>query len=329
MKIFDTHCHIFNASILKDMIAYSKITKPKATCKGIGSWWDWISELSSALFNSEKTNHKFLVKSLKNGFSELGADEYGTIPLMMDIHFLFSEPLKINETISDGTLYLDKSLQDQIKCLQKLSKNGNCYPFFAVDPRRTGIIKAIIDGQFITKSAGGFYGIKLYPRLGYHPMSGNLPELYAYCAKNKIPITTHCSNGGFPPWTTSSGEFTNPENFRPALEANPNLIINFAHFGHGNDSWGYKIVELMRTYPNVYADLACYTGDVDLMYFKVDYWKEPIVQQRTMYGSDFDVFYLTQTNFDMNNYISSFKSRFSQEELKNMMGTIPNKFLGI
>ena len=40
----------------------------------------------------------------------------------------------------------------------------------------------------------------------------------------------------------------------------PTLRLDFAHFGSGNPEWVRQILDLMTRYPNVYADLACYTN---------------------------------------------------------------------
>ena len=335
MTIFDAHMHIFNGTILRDLVFPERLTPPvKEGIKvsqpvgAIGSWWDYMKEIAEVLADSEETNNQFVKDSLKDNFPN--ADSFATVPLMMDINFLFATPLDLGQNVPKGDLKIeDVHLNHQIKDLQALSAKGNCYPFFCVDPRRVGVIDAILNGQYITRKPGGFYGLKLYPRLGYHPMADRLPELYSYCAKNEIPIITHCSSGGFPPWNTSSGDFCNPENFRPALISYPDLKIDFAHFGNGTVQWGNSIVDLMKTYPNVYSDLACYTGDDDLIGFKNSFWSEEIVKERTFYGSDFDVFYFTKTDMDMNDYIQAFKDEFTPDELNDMMVTLPPKFLGL
>ncbi len=326
MTIYDSHCHVFNARILKDMIRISESKRMRGAGSVIGNWWDYLCEISSALFDSPKSHNRFILKNLKEHFP--GADCYATVPLMMDVHFVFSQFLYPGQNVASGE-FDSENLKDQISDLQSLSKKGNCYPFFAVDPRRRGVIDAILNGQFITRKPGGFYGIKIYPRLGYHPMSGRLPALYEYCANNNIPITTHCASTGFPTWSTEAAVFCDPEGFRPALISNPNLRINFAHFGTSSAKWGHSIIDLMHTYPNVYSDLACYTGTVELMEFKMDYWQEPIVGQRTLYGSDYDVFYFTEAGMDMDEYIQAFQKQFTVDELKNMMSVAPGRFLGI
>ena len=191
------------------------------------------------------------------------------------------------------------------------------------------VIDAVMSGKFVTRKPGGFYGVKLYPRLGFHPMSGKLPELYAWCAANGIPVTTHCSTGGFPTWSSASDDFCDPENFRPALEANPTLKIDLAHFGYGSLQWAATIVDLMTKFPNVYSDLSCYDGVGDLNPFKATFWANPVVRQRTMYGSDYDVFVFTKFGLDMGGYVQAFLDAFSADELTCMVSTLPEAFLGL
>ena len=160
-------------------------------------------------------------------------------------------------------------------------------------------------------------------------MSGRLPELYTYCANNNIPITSHCSAGGFPTWSSPSDKFCDPEGFRPALAANPKLRIDFAHFGNQSAAWGASIIDLMKIYPGVYSDLSCYTGIGEIQGFKSAYWNNDIVKQRTMYGSDYDIFYFTKCKMTLDDYIQAFQDQFTANELSNMMTTLPEQFLGL
>jgi predicted TIM-barrel fold metal-dependent hydrolase len=281
-----------------------------------------------SVFGSDRRNNQFVLDALKTNFPK---DIPATCPLAMDIRYLFAPVLQYDmmSGVEEQPLYLNSGLKKQLKVLKVLSARGNCYPFFPVDPRRPGIVKAILSGTIVTKEPGGFYGIKLYPRLGYHPLSSNLSLLYAYCEINDIPITTHASPNGFPPYGTSSGEFANPINYESILEKRPNLRINFAHWGRGESLWAATILRLMKTYPHVYADLACYNSPLDVVGFLRNYWTTDIVRQRTMYGSDFDVFYLTNTKFDMDSYIRTFITMMSENDLDGLMCRNPEAFLGI
>ena len=121
-------------------------------------------------------------------------------------------------------------------------------------------------------------GIKLYPSLGFTPYPQNQQdwhkylEFYRWCVENDVPITVHCQPASFS--TGSPGgdhPFSHPQYWARVLktEGLAELRINFAHFGGGGnlktlfqdghihaDNAVYVIMELLRDYPNTYADLA-------------------------------------------------------------------------
>jgi predicted TIM-barrel fold metal-dependent hydrolase len=208
-------------------------------------------------------------------------------------------------------------------------RRGELYPFIAVDPRRNGMIKSVISGRFFTGSPR-FYGVKLYPRLGYHPQCKPLMPLYTYCCENQIPITVHCGKGGFPIEDWKWKEFGNPINFEAILQQYPTLRINFAHMGSLDEDrvWEKTIVYLINEFPNVYTDLSCYTKIEDLKPMR-NYWDQnPKVQLRILYGTDFDVMYARNKSITMQEYILNFKAVFP-DALDRMMIDNPKSFLGV
>ena len=120
-----------------------------------------------------------------------------------------------------------------------------------------------------------FSGIKVYPPLGFDPYPKeetdmnvciNTHFLYQYCVKKNIPLTTHCSDGGFvimeEKW---SRKRANPDCWKEVLKNYPELKLNFGHFGvqqraikHGWGEWNKTIIDLILDdkYPNVYADIS-------------------------------------------------------------------------
>jgi hypothetical protein len=119
-----------------------------------------------------------------------------------------------------------------------------------------------------------FSGIKVYPPLGFDPypkeedfdICVNTHYLYDYCVKKNIPLTTHCSDGGFvimdERW---SRERANPEYWAGVLHFYPKLKLNFGHFGvqhrstrHGWGRWNKTIIDLILNddFPNVYSDIS-------------------------------------------------------------------------
>ncbi|MBN1882863.1 MAG: amidohydrolase family protein [Deltaproteobacteria bacterium] len=209
------------------------------------------------------------------------------------------------------------------------SRKGELYPFIAIDPRRPGILDEIIGGGYIGTD-GPFYGVKLYPRMGYHPQSLSMDTLYDYCNRQQIPITFHCGKSGFPPGTEwKHADFGNPAHFEPILQNYPDLNINFAHLGSADPSyeWAHEIINLMNTYGTVYSDLSCYTDIENLKAIRKLWDDNPILESQLMFGTDFDVMYLTD-QVTMASYFANFEEIFSKEELKLLMHENPMKFFG-
>jgi predicted TIM-barrel fold metal-dependent hydrolase len=97
----------------------------------------------------------------------------------------------------------DASFDLQVKMLLELQHKypQRIFPFFAVDPRRDGILE---EAKNYVVNGTPFLGIKLYTPNGYSPTDPLLfgtnkgdDCLYKFCEDNQIPITAHCSAKGF------------------------------------------------------------------------------------------------------------------------------------
>jgi predicted TIM-barrel fold metal-dependent hydrolase len=225
----------------------------------------------------------------------------------------------------------------------KLAYSTRVFPFLAVDPRRDGLVEYVAEGNFLSKRQGPFFGCKLYPRLGYRPDVAELDSLYARCEVLDLPVTTHCSRGGFPPpalfkdWKYD--DFGAPYNYSGVLSRHPKLRLDLAHFGGGVEdrTWANAVASLMATYgtgePNmsrVFSDLACYSAadDSDLKRWWGDFSGNELVKNQTMFGSDFDVLYFTSTMT-----LEAYYRRFAGGAgvplpLSTMMGATVRRFLG-
>lgn len=102
---------------------------------------------------------------------------------------------------------------DQIEELvqTKVRYSSEIVPFYAIDPRMGNTPEDVLNfvkshiqmAVSVGKSATGtdifsrvFYGIKLYPSLGYFPYSPKLQLVYKFAQDNNLPIMTHASRGG-------------------------------------------------------------------------------------------------------------------------------------
>nr|WP_321224410.1 hypothetical protein [uncultured Psychroserpens sp.] len=92
---------------------------------------------------------------------------------------------------------------EQLQELLKVTSNNKdqLLPFVFVDPRRITDVNINLNGFSYQKYVKSnllkqkFYGIKMYPALGYYPFDKNLIETYKFAQEHQIPITTHCIEG--------------------------------------------------------------------------------------------------------------------------------------
>jgi len=215
--------------------------------------------------------------------------------------------------------------------LLELEKNrkGELFPFVAIDPRRPGMIDELLTGSFF-RGDGRFYGVKLYPRMGFHPQSAPMDAVYKYCSDNNLPIIFHCGMSGFPPGTGwKYADFGNPAHFEPVVKKYPKLKIDYAHLGSCDTTlgWANTIVRLMNENENVYSDLACYT-DINDLYAIFPLWENnPKLKTRLMFGTDFDVMYFTGL-ITMQSYYTHFQTIF-KNKLTLLMHDNPKAFMGL
>ncbi len=234
--------------------------------------------------------------------------------------------------------YTTPGFQHEIDCLAALRKKhpDSIYPFLAVDPRREGLIKYICDGNLVNKSNGPFFGIKIYPQLGYQPDITEYGPLYKYCDEKQIPITTHCSYGGFPSCIFKDWPYCNygdPKNYGSVFETYRNLKINLAHFGDSaaNVPWADTIAQLIKDYPDrVFSDMSCtsHIEDLEKWAKNPNYGQNSDILSQTMFGSDFDVLYFTNPGkIILEDYDQYFVDTFQQSDLEKMMGETSRRFL--
>jgi predicted TIM-barrel fold metal-dependent hydrolase len=134
----------------------------------------------------------------------------------------------------------------------------------------------------------GFIGVKLYPVMGFRPIGNEnawdkdsyplalrciagwdtgldhaLSRLYDWCVLEDVPIMAHCSFSQFP--SKAAGRRGAPKEWTKVLERGRwhDLRLNLAHAGGiwdlakpSNNGWVSAAIDLVRTYPNVYADVA-------------------------------------------------------------------------
>lgn len=202
------------------------------------------------------------------GTSTLSVDEQdvdGLSELLEEIdRFIIEKEAEINP----DNLLVSKSCGDTFdeqyrQLLDMKNRNKDIIkPFFMVDPRREDVYNLMVRAIEID----GFTGVKMYCPNGYSPLDPRLDRVYKYCRENNIPITAHCSYGGFATLENKiqvegyiydgenvvphNGELTftkkinkpggveeralalnHPDLWKKVLEDNPGLKLNLAHMG--------------------------------------------------------------------------------------------------
>ena len=181
-----------------------------------------------------------------------------------------------------------------------------------------------------------FAGVKLYPQIGFDPYPDDAEEcekveaLYKFCVDRRIPVVSHCSDGGYK--VGDHDLLTSPAGqWKKVLEAFPELTLDFAHFGSQKNkqtSWRNTIIDLVEKYPNVYSDISCNDATTD--YYdeleKLFNGKNPTLQEKLLYGSDFSINLLVVKIKSYNEYLKAFlKAKLSYKN--NLCESNPERFL--
>jgi len=262
----------------------------------------------------EKVYQYYMDKfSLAKSFDALPNENTLTTALMMDLEMGWETKI-------------DRPMYEKITNLKLLASKYPILPFLACDPRRadksenTENLYDLFNEAFCKGIP--FFGVKIYPALGYDPSDYRLWPIYELCEKYKIPVLSHCGgetvSTGKTDITIYEGEtpkryeypnrkkiastLNDPKRWELVLEKFPKLQLNLAHFG-GYETWDRSsrvpvekdpqqrketIFEFMRKYPNVYADFSFNLVEVKLTSNLVNvlYFDETI-RKRTLFGSDF------------------------------------------
>jgi len=202
-------------------------------------------------------------------------------PLMMDMTQAFG-----NTTVKSMHIQLDAMREARNAFPDRM------LPFVALDPNNPDMeelfLKAFSDDYH-------FYGVKIYPLMGFLPNHPKLMDVFEVCEAMGIPITTHCGGNttraiantfelsfrryesqgcsvddllsvSFNNEAEKGQFFSDPARWLPVLERFPKLRLNLAHFGGDDewkrfskndpDTWVHRIVSMMEDYEYVYTDVS-------------------------------------------------------------------------
>ena len=170
--------------------------------------------------------------------------------------------------------------------------DGRLLPLVAYDPLRD----EATGGQALrwvqqAIESHGFVGVKLYPPMGFRPLGNTDPDanfrpwrpqiasllgrggyatigdrlekrlesLYEWCAQNGVPIMAHVNDSNYS--HRESRQASSPAYWERVLRKHPTLRVSFGHFGgmkleNDPENWARRLVGLLETNPNAYADLS-------------------------------------------------------------------------
>jgi predicted TIM-barrel fold metal-dependent hydrolase len=219
-----------------------------------------------------------------------------------------------------------------------LQRPGRVLPFFAVHPERPDHFELMSEAI----GSGAFLGVKLYPSLGYPVDSPALRRVYGYCIDHDVPVLLHCTHGGFYR-KVEFIDYCDPSQWVPVLAGSlRELRVCFAHFGgwetlgrpHGLQpgTWGATILELMRTMPNVFTDLAYHCDQMrdpedEAHYFRTltSLLQDDHLRRRILFGSDS---WLLRMDMTESVFWQYYRQKMSREDFERIANLAPREFLG-
>jgi predicted TIM-barrel fold metal-dependent hydrolase len=305
----------------------------------VGALREILQKIGDVITENDDADHQtltdliaFLANGIRPTIGEiadqligLSGDDTAVVALMMDI----------TSGGKEGEALFLRQLEDTSRAA--LAYPGRLLPFVAVNTLR----KSHFERMEMALTQRGFVGVKLYPSLGYDLRSQEMDRVFAYCAANQVPLLTHCNRGGFFA-TVEDIQKSNPSIWGSILTKYPDLRICFGHFGGDEflarpavppSSWTATILDLMRAFTGVYADIAYHTdpmmgGKAERNYFanlgKI--LDDPVLKTRVLFGSDF---FLVRQRIREDNHWRYFQSKFTVTQLRLIAESNPLTFLGL
>lgn len=321
--LFDTHMHIFDKNCVTRNYFLIRLLENLDPDKKLDEALDKI------IGNKKDNEFDELFNIMQFDRMEQVIDHYFqnfayqqnmvTVPLMMDL--------------DEGWYFNAKKKQhQQVKELKDLMATKAILPFLSVDPRKAqksgkdNLYQLILDAFTPDANGNRFFGLKVYPALGYLPSDINLWPVYEVCEAKNIPIVVHCggtiirtyqnnyylygyqidSNGDIVslrhhmdiPNGKKRADFLNdPKHWEVVLKKYPRLKLNLAHFG-GVEHWlnlaktnrdeAIETINKLMAYDNVYADIAYNFCDTKFqnIFFK-HFNNNFTIRNKTLYGTDY------------------------------------------
>jgi len=354
---FDVHTHIFNKDYIPDK--YFGIRIPFLVNVDFLMQLESMLDLISLDDDDKLSNYAYFIDFIKkNSMMEIAKFLIKETPkntifctLMMDLG-----------TGIDGSINKNMFQQlDEMKAVRD-KYPAIILPFVAIDPNNKNHLE-IFEKAFSEKY--NFFGVKIYPSLGYLPSNSSLMKIFEVCEHYNIPVTAHSGSGTV---HTSKNKlnlnyyvinenqdleyhrekknfyfkkqyekfFNNPAHWEPVLKKFPNLRLNLAHFGGDSEwdkktrndkEWTFATIKLMEKYPNVYSDVS-YIIHIPEMHNKfIELFKlNNFVRERTLFGTDFYMVTIEGKYKDMR---AKFIKNIGEEIMQKISVENPINFLNL
>lgn len=299
------HTHIFNGKCAPDY--FFKIVLPKALdpfADEIKAFIEkrWMRKIIK--FLSRKRGHSMFQRYLE--FIEIGTQNsqgdifqilkssYNT--LSPDMRFI---ALTLNMDYMDTQKSQHARIEDQLHEVEKLRSYypNNLFPFIGVDPRHLGgsSLANWVSSKLKTLN---YFGIKLYPAMGFFPFDPRLDDMYRWASDNNVPVMTHCTrSGNF--YTGNMNDVVPVENM-PSLNPTSNVMTSIYNrikkFKSDEKTWkdnsaacnifshpeNYRPV--LEKYPNLKICIAHFGGEDEILGEKSDLVKKGIDTDTSWYN---------------------------------------------
>ncbi len=352
---FDTHTYILNTDFYPPK--YFSLRLPFLVNT---DFLEYLDEKLNRFFYETDEFSRFLnlLRLLKENTVEelakylININPHNTVFFVLSMDFTGIEPKP------------SKSFSLQLEALKLVKEKfpGKFLLFYSFNP------KNILNPDLLNKAFSedyGFWGISLYPSLGFLPSHPLLMQAYEFFEKKNIPVITNSGDCivhttksflNLPYWDFEMKQnrfvlrkqkklflfrnqyvnfFNNPENWKVVLKKYPRLRLCFAHAGGSSEwtgnakpkNWLLTILELMEYYPNVYADISYLIGYQDFIKNFIELFeKNELFASRVLFGTDFPYLLLEG---DFIKIRSKFVNSISSEMFRKIAVENPLRFLGL
>jgi len=285
----DIHTHVFTKDDVPNK--YLGIRLP-FTGRFLGKVGNILHNLNRKTDDDKMSRLAYFVKIINRRTSE---DIYKLLEKYYESNSLFGVlMMDMREGIGGKLIRNLEAQMDVIKTLRN-AYPAKILPYMAIDPRRTNALE-LFNKAFSRHESYQFFGLKVYPSLGYLPSHPTLMQIFEICQEKKIPVLSHCSgatvhssdhwikniegvkfkpdgseytkrvNKFFLGKKAYASFFNTPRNWEPVLRKFPDLRLNLAHFGGDvewesflegkSNTWVARIIDFLYRYPQVYTDFA-------------------------------------------------------------------------